>query len=44
MLKNGIVMVRFDTEVGKNEVIQEGIFHFDNKPLIVKAWTLDMEF
>lgn len=44
MLKNGIVMVRFDSEVGKNDVIQEGIFHFDNKPLIVKAWNADMDF
>ncbi|XP_019233469.1 PREDICTED: uncharacterized protein LOC109214047 [Nicotiana attenuata] len=44
MLKNGIVMVRFDTEAGKNEVIQEGVFHFDNKPLIVEAWNVDMDF
>ncbi|XP_019252859.1 PREDICTED: uncharacterized protein LOC109231671 [Nicotiana attenuata] len=44
MLKNGIVMVRFDSEVGKNDVIQEGIFHFDNEPFIVKAWIADMEF
>ncbi|XP_070038280.1 uncharacterized protein [Nicotiana tomentosiformis] len=44
MLKNGIVLVRFDTELGKNEVIQGGIYHFDNKTFIVKAWSPDMKF
>lgn len=43
-MKNGIVMVRFDSEVGQNDVIQGGIYHFDNKPLIGKAWIPDMEF
>lgn len=44
MLKNGIVMVRFYSEVGENEVILEGIFHIDNKHLIVKEWNPDMKF
>ncbi|KAK4713180.1 hypothetical protein R3W88_019087 [Solanum pinnatisectum] len=44
MLKNGVVTVRFDTEVGQNEVIQAGIYHFDIKPFIVKAWHADMDF
>ncbi|XP_059306501.1 uncharacterized protein LOC132057943 [Lycium ferocissimum] len=44
ILENGIVVVRFDTAVGKNEVIQGGIYHFDNKPFIVKAWDPEMEF
>lgn len=44
MLKNGIVIVRFDTKIEKNEVIQDGIYHFDSKPFIVKAWSPDMEF
>ena len=47
MLKNGIILlrlVRFDTAAGKNEVISGGIYHFDNKPLIVKACDADMEF
>lgn len=43
-LRNEIVLARFDSEVGKNEVIEGGIYHFDNKPFIVKAWTTDMEF
>ncbi|KAH0678960.1 hypothetical protein KY284_020045 [Solanum tuberosum] len=44
MLKNGIVLVRFDSIAGKNEAIQGGIYHFDNKPFIVKVWNEDMEF
>nr|XP_016440454.1 PREDICTED: uncharacterized protein LOC107766217 [Nicotiana tabacum] len=44
MLKNSIVLVRFDSVAGKNEVLKEGIYHFDNKPFIVKAWNPDMEF
>lgn len=44
MLKNGIVLVWFDTAIGKNDVIQGGIYHFDNKPLIVKFWEPDTKF
>ncbi|KAH0657386.1 hypothetical protein KY289_026134 [Solanum tuberosum] len=44
MLKNGIVLARFDTAEGKNVVIQGGIYHFDNKPFIVKVWQPDMKF
>ncbi|XP_009610495.1 uncharacterized protein [Nicotiana tomentosiformis] len=44
MLKNGIILVRFETEAAKNEVLQGSIFHLDNKPFIVKAWNSDMEF
>ncbi|XP_060178153.1 uncharacterized protein LOC132608098 [Lycium barbarum] len=44
MLKNGVVLVRFDTAIGKNDVLQAGIYHFDSKPFIVKAWNSDMDF
>lgn len=44
MMKNEVVLVRFDTVEGQNEVVQGGIFHFDNKPFIVKAWSLEKEF
>ncbi|XP_016503545.2 uncharacterized protein LOC107821624 [Nicotiana tabacum] len=44
ILRNEIVLVRFDSEAGKNKVIEGGIYHFDNKPFIVKVWTTDMEF
>ncbi|XP_070037054.1 uncharacterized protein [Nicotiana tomentosiformis] len=44
MLKNRIVLVRFDIEMGENEMLQGGIYRFDNKPFIVKAWDPNMEF
>ncbi|XP_070044841.1 uncharacterized protein [Nicotiana tomentosiformis] len=44
MMKTGIVLVRFDSEACNNEVLQGGIYHFDNKPFIVKQWNQDMEF
>lgn len=44
MLKNEIILVRFDTVCEGNEVIQGRIYHFDNKHLIVKAWEVDIEF
>lgn len=37
MLKNGIVLVRFDAK-GDNDVIQVRVYHFDSKPIIAKAW------
>ncbi|KAK4733492.1 hypothetical protein R3W88_007753 [Solanum pinnatisectum] len=39
VLRNGI-----DSEEGKLEVLQGGIYNYDNKLLIVKAWTPEMEF
>ncbi|KAH0696218.1 hypothetical protein KY290_013576 [Solanum tuberosum] len=44
MLRNGIVLVRFDSAMGKDTVIEGGIYHFDNKPFIVKEWSPDMEY
>lgn len=44
MLKNDIILVRFDLEEGKNDVFQGGMYHSDNKPFSVKAWSDDMEF
>nr|XP_009783591.1 PREDICTED: uncharacterized protein LOC104232163 [Nicotiana sylvestris] len=43
MLKNGIILVRFETVAGKNNVLPRNIFHFYNKPFIVKVWNPDME-
>lgn len=31
MLKNIIVLVKFDSVMGMNEALQGGIYHFDNK-------------
>lgn len=44
MIKNGVIVVRFDTEAGKQEVLQGGIYHFANKSFIVKEWTPELEF
>lgn len=44
MLKNGVLLIRFEAAVGKKEVIEGGIYHFDNKLFIVKAWAPEMEF
>ncbi|KAH0743129.1 hypothetical protein KY290_031122 [Solanum tuberosum] len=44
MLKNGVIIVRFDSVEGKEEVLKGGIYHFDNKPFIVKTWSMDREF
>lgn len=44
MLKTGIVLVRFGSATGKDEAIQSGIYHFENKPFILKDWHPDMEF
>ncbi|KAK4707000.1 hypothetical protein R3W88_033439 [Solanum pinnatisectum] len=44
MLKNGVLVVRFETVIGKHEALQGGIYHFDNKPFIVKEWTPELEF
>ncbi|KAK4729493.1 hypothetical protein R3W88_022481 [Solanum pinnatisectum] len=44
MLRNGVIVVRFETFIGKQEVLQGGIYDFDNKPFIVKEWTQEQEF
>lgn len=44
MLKNRIILVRFNSEKEKNEAVQCGMYLFDNKPFIVKAWSPNIEF
>lgn len=43
-MKNGILLVRFTFEEGKDEVLHGEIYHFDNKPLIVKEWVPEIDF
>lgn len=43
MLKNGVTLVRFENANGRDDVIEGGIFHFDKKPVVVKAWNPDLE-
>ncbi|XP_074267046.1 uncharacterized protein LOC141590348 [Silene latifolia] len=42
-LPNGVFMVRFLSKAAKDAVLRQGHFLFDNKPLIVKPWTPDVE-
>lgn len=44
MLKNGIFLVRFDSVMDKDAVIERCIYHFDNKPFIAKAQYPDRVF
>lgn len=36
-----MIVVRFETIIGKQEALQGGSYHFDNKPFIVKERTND---
>ncbi|XP_074271274.1 uncharacterized protein LOC141595202 [Silene latifolia] len=42
-MPNGIVLVHFKEAKDKEEVLNAGHFMFDNKPLIVRAWTAEVE-
>lgn len=44
MRENSVILVHFEIMEGKKEVLQGGIYNFDNKPFIVKAWDPAMEF
>lgn len=39
MKENGIFIVRFQREEERDKVLQSGVFHFANKPLIVTPWS-----
>lgn len=43
MLKNGVTLVKFENMNGRDEVIEGGVFHFDKKPVVVKAWTPNLD-
>ncbi|XP_074318694.1 uncharacterized protein LOC141655516 [Silene latifolia] len=42
-LPNGVFLVRFATSTAKDRVLQQGHFLFDNKPLIVRPWSPDVD-
>ncbi|KAK9714868.1 hypothetical protein RND81_06G126400 [Saponaria officinalis] len=42
-LPNGVFLVRFKVEVGRDDVPQQGHFLFDNKPVIVKPWSEEVQ-
>ena len=43
LIKKGLYLVRFNELNDALAVAQKGVFHFDQKPFIVKAWNLEME-
>lgn len=43
MMRNGIILVRFDFVNGRDEVIKGGVFYFDKKFVILKVWIFDLE-
>ncbi|XP_074291904.1 uncharacterized protein LOC141618721 [Silene latifolia] len=38
---NGVFMVRFKSAAAKAQILQQGHFLFDNKPLIIRPWSED---
>ncbi|XP_074263903.1 uncharacterized protein LOC141586539 [Silene latifolia] len=42
-LPNGLFLVRFKTKAQQQSVLSNGHLLFDNKPIIIKEWTPDME-
>uniref|UniRef100_A0A803Q184 Reverse transcriptase domain-containing protein n=1 Tax=Cannabis sativa TaxID=3483 RepID=A0A803Q184_CANSA len=38
----GLVMVKFHDEASRDQVLEEGLIHFDRKPVIVRPWTNDL--
>lgn len=41
-VKKGVFLVRFQTDQQYEEVMQNSMIHFDEKPLIVLPWTPDL--
>ncbi|XP_074266555.1 uncharacterized protein LOC141589831 [Silene latifolia] len=42
-LPNGVFLVRFKSLAARTTLLKQGHFMFDNKPLIVKPWTPEIE-
>ena len=42
MARKGVYLVRFTNVQDKMAVIQRGVYFFDKKPFIVKAWNEDL--
>ncbi|KAJ8445967.1 hypothetical protein Cgig2_001285 [Carnegiea gigantea] len=43
LIKNGLYLVRFKELKDAMVVAQKGVFHFDQKPFIVRAWNPEMD-
>ncbi|XP_062080321.1 uncharacterized protein LOC133785077 [Humulus lupulus] len=38
----GLIMVKFNDEATRDHVLENGILHFDRKPLIIRPWATDL--
>jgi len=43
MIKKGLYLVRFEEQQAAMAVAQKGVYYFDQKSFIVKAWSPEME-
>jgi len=43
MIKKGLYLVRFEEHQAATTVTQKGVYYFDQKPFIVKAWSPELE-
>ena len=43
VIKKGFYLVRFQGYHDAMQVVQQGVYQFDHKPFIVKAWTPELE-
>ena len=43
LIKRGLYLVRFQDKLDAQKVAQKGVYHFDQKPFIVKPWTPEMD-
>lgn len=43
MLKNGVILVRFDSIDTRDKVLMQGLYQFDEEPFIVKPWHEDFQ-
>lgn len=44
MMKNDILLIKFNITEGKKKVLDCGLYHFDSKPLIMKSQVPKMDF
>ncbi|XP_074299473.1 uncharacterized protein LOC141630582 [Silene latifolia] len=42
-LDNGLFIVRFQKSAGRDALLKAGYYLFDNKPVIIKPWSVDIE-
>uniref|UniRef100_A0A803NFP5 Reverse transcriptase domain-containing protein n=1 Tax=Cannabis sativa TaxID=3483 RepID=A0A803NFP5_CANSA len=41
-MTKGLTMVKFNDEATRDEVLENGMIHFDKKPVIIRPWSADL--